>query len=230
MTETLIILATWAVFSITHIGMSADSVRPRLVAAIGALPFQGVYTMISFATMVPIFWVYMSGGRHMGPLLYDPPNFLKLAAVVIMGLAMLLLVGGLATPAPSSMINRGEPRALGVLRVTRHPVSAAFFLIGLAHLLVAGYATDVAFFGCFCVFSFVATRHQDARKVAGVRGYTSFRDATSFLPFAAILAGKQPLGAAMREWPWPAFAASAAAFVTLYMFHGYLFGVGLVGL
>ena len=227
MTETLLILLFWAVFTFTHIVLCTDMVKPRLVALMGALPFQGFYTLISFATMVPIFLVYFNGGRHVGPELYSPPTALRLVAMAIMGLAMLLLAGGVATPAPSAFIGPKAPFARGVTRVTRHPISAAFFLIGLAHILVNGSASDLAFFGGFCVFSVLATRHQDARKVRSLEGYASFKEATSFLPFAAILVRKQPLSAAMREWPWPAFALGAAAFVTLYMFHGTLFGVAL---
>ena len=227
MTDTLLIIAAWAAFTFTHILLCADAVRPRLGGRLGALPFQGIYSAISFATFVPIFVLYLGDGRHVGPEFYMPPSILRVGTILLMGLASLLLGAGVVSPAPSSFPGRGKPEAHGVWRITRHPVSAAFFLIGLAHLLVNGHASDLAFFGGFCVFTAAATRHQDLRKTKSVEGYALFRWQTSFLPFVAILRRKQSLGLALREWPARAAVVGAVIFVALYVLHGALFGIAL---
>lgn len=227
MNETLCIIGWWAAFTATHILLCSDLIKPRLVAKIGVLPFQGIYSAISFATFIPLFMVYLGDGRHAGPELYTSPDALRPVAIILVGLAMLLLGSGVASPAPSSMLPVREARVHGVLRVTRHPVSAAFFLLGLAHMLVMGFASDIAFFGGFMLFAWLATWHQDARKTAQVEGYAELRRTTSFIPFAAIILRRQPLGAALREWRWQGFVIGAIAFVALYLLHHWLFGVAL---
>ncbi len=226
MTETLTILCWWAAFTASHILLSSDLIRPRLAGLLGERPFQGVYSLISFATMVPIFWVFLSN-RHAGPELYSPPVPLRIMGVLLIGLALLLLGNGIVSPAPSSMMSSEMPQARGITRITRHPIAAALFLFGLGHLLEMGWAGDLAFFGGFCVFALLGTWHLDARKSAHREGYASFRNATSFFPFLAILRGKQPLGAALRELPWQGVTLGAGLFVGFYLGHGWLLGVPL---
>jgi len=227
MTDTILVIAAWAAFTLSHIVLCDDAVRPKLVERLGELPYQGVYSLVSFATFAPIFVIYLGSGRHAGPELYMPPSYLRVGTILLMGLAALLLGAGVVSPAPSSFLGRKKPEAHGVFRITRHPVSAAFFLIGLGHLLVNGHTSDLAFFGGFCVFSLAATAHQDKRKSKSVEGYALFRWQTSFLPFGAVLNRRQSLGLAMREWPAKSAVVGAVIFVALYAMHGALFGIAL---
>ena len=91
MHETLSIVGWWAAFTATHILLCSDKIKPRLVAKIGVLPFQGLYSAISFATFIPLFSVYLGGGRHAGPELYAPPEALRPVAIILVGLGLLLL-------------------------------------------------------------------------------------------------------------------------------------------
>ncbi len=68
MTETWILIALWLAFGATHIGLSSVRFRPRLHAALGERSFLGVYSLIAFATFVPVVWYYFAH-KHAGPLL-----------------------------------------------------------------------------------------------------------------------------------------------------------------
>ena len=51
-------------------------------------------------------------------------------------------------------------------KITRHPLFVAMAVWGGAHLLMNGYAPDVAFFGGFVVYGLAGAAHQDYRKRA----------------------------------------------------------------
>ena len=228
MTETVVIIVWWVAFCGSHILLSADAVRPRLARALGEKPFMALYSLVSLATFVPLLWTYL-GARHLGPQLWYQPPGSKLAATAIMALAFALLGLALLSPAPSSLIHhRSRPaRAAGVTRVTRHPLSAAFFLMGLAHCLVMGFASDLAFFGGLCLFAVLTTWHQDARKMDQIADYDRFQAETSFLPFLAMALGRQPVIAALGELRWAGVILGAVVFVGLFLGHGWMFGVAL---
>ena len=94
----------------------------------------------------------------------------------------------------------------------------SFGLWAIAHLLVNGWANDVAFFGGFLVFSLLGTAHQDARKRALDDGsLREFFAESSQVPFAAILAGRTRL--VLGEISWIGAALGLAAAVGLFFLH-----------
>jgi len=68
MSPALALVLWWLAFGGTHMVMSAIPVRSRLVAAIGERAFLGVYSLVSFATFIPLVACYL-GNRHQGPQL-----------------------------------------------------------------------------------------------------------------------------------------------------------------
>ena len=71
MTESAVVLALWLAFAATHMLPSSARLRPRLVAALGERNFQGLYSLVAIAVVVPLFGYYFSH-RHMGPHLFGP--------------------------------------------------------------------------------------------------------------------------------------------------------------
>jgi len=142
--------------------------------------------------------------------------------LALMAFAFVLLVTGLAARPPSSMMASGAPQAYGVTRITRHPTFAAIFLFGVAHCLVNGYLGDLVFFGGFSVFAWIGAVHQDSRKIVDVPGYAEFKQETSFLPFAAMLKGKQRLD--LRELRWSIVLVAIIIFYIVRAHHPQLFG------
>ena len=133
----------------------------------------------------------------------------------------------LVTPSPlttlAEMTGSFNDRARGIQRVTRHPQNFGFAIFGFAHVLANSSAGDCLFFGGFVVYGVLSALHQDKRTLATRReGIKQFQSDTSFVPFAAILTGKQRL--ALAEYSVPALAVSVIIFIILRLFHGRVFG------
>jgi uncharacterized membrane protein len=98
-------------------------------------------------------------------------------------------------------------------------------LIGGAHALLAPHLTGAVFAGGFAGLGLVGAWHQD-RKLLRLRGerYAAYVAATSTIPFAAILAGRQRL--VLRELPLGALAAGVVVAALLRARHDSLFANG----
>lgn len=215
------IAALWLLFGASHTLLSSVALRPRLVAALGEGPFLGVYSLVAFATFVPLVWLYFAN-KHAGPHLWYVGGAVGVRPLVYlgMGVALAMLVAGVARPSPASL-SPGKPEPAGVLRVTRHPVFMAIGLFGLLHLLAASVnAAELAFFAGFPIFAVIGSWHQDVRKLrTGTEAFRHFHAATPFLPFSA------PSGvpSALREDAIP-IVVGVGATVALRWFHPQLFG------
>ena len=209
-------------FVVTHLGLSHGSVRQGLVDKLGQWPFRGLYSFVSFGTLLPAAVLWWQN-RHLGPVLWELPYWperILAAALVLFGL--LLFMQSLATTSPASMVP-AKIEARGVLRITRHPMNMFLAMWGLAHLLANGTFGDVAFFGAFVLVGLVGPYHMDARLKRGKgEKFVDFCRQTSVLPFAAILRGRNRL--AIDELSFPLAAIAVALFVVLIFFHGRFFG------
>jgi uncharacterized membrane protein len=221
----------WVAFAATHMGMSSLQLRPKLVGALGEAGFAGVYSIIALAIFVPLVSIYF-GHKHEGARLYPlmratPWLWLQYC---VMGVAMTLLVAGVTRKSPAAMGKPGvapDPATMqpgGVQRITRHAVFMAVALLGLAHLMVNPFLTDVVFFGGMVIFAFVGSVHQDHRKrVTLGEPFVLFAEQTPVLPFGG---GLSAAWRGLRETPvWvPVIGVGAAVLLRLY--HGVLFGGG----
>ena len=130
------ILFWWLAFGATHTIPSSVTLRPRLVARLGERGFQALYTLVSFATFVPLVRSYFSD-KHSGPVLWNLSGMpgVRVLAIVLSGLAVVLLVLAFAQPSPTGLLPGVPRRARGITRVTRHALFMALALWGLgAHL------------------------------------------------------------------------------------------------
>lgn len=224
MSPELALVFWWLVFAATHMGMSAISMRGRLVEALGAGGFLGVYTLVSFATFVPLVWTYMAN-RHGGPVVLPLAHLpgVHAIAMAVAWASFACAIAGVFQPSALSFGARGVTRARGLGRVTRHPLFMSLGVWAAAHVLVNGFLTDVIFFGGFALFSVVGCAHQDARKrAAGSAELEPYFAETSLLPFGAILARRNRL--VLAELPWVGLLVGAALATALYLAHPYMFG------
>jgi uncharacterized membrane protein len=226
-----LLIAFWAVaFVATHLVIASAAVRPRMVAALGEQAYRGVYSLVGFATLIPLI-IEFARHKHSGPLLWYLRDVAPIRWLVwlLMLVALILFVASLVNPNPAAL---GAPGAAGaprgVLKLTRHPNFVAFILFGLAHMLMNGWAGDVIFFGMFPVIGILGGLHQDRRKLREIgERYREFMAQTSFMPGAAILDGRQRWE--RSDTPWLALAAGAALTLVLVVLHPLIFGGHPIG-
>jgi uncharacterized membrane protein len=222
MAPALAVAGLWLLFGASHMALSSPNLRGRLVAALGERGFLGVYSLVAFATFVPLVWVYF-GHRHQGALLWAFPIGTAGLWAIYAGqaIAWTITVASFASPSPatvglSEQLRPREPR--GIHRITRHPLFMGIGLSGLLHLLVNGFATDVAFWAGFPLFAVLGCAHQDARKRATQPGYAEWIGKTPFLPFT----GNGTLRG-LRELSPAVVALGIAVTIGLRLLHGPLF-------
>jgi len=218
----LFIAAFWLLFGATHMALSSLRWRPRLVAALGERAYQGVFSLVAFATFVPLVWLYMQN-RHRGPLLWAVSlgDVGLWVVYVLQAFAWMLVVGGLALPSAASLGQSlaGEIPVRGLHRVTRHALFMGTGLFGALHLPVNGFASDVAFWAGFPIFAMIGCWHQDRRKLAtGGESFRTWFAETSFFPLASARSWR-----GLRHIPWWLPVAGTAMATGLRRLHGPLF-------
>ena len=209
----------WLAFAGTHLALASRRVEPRLVARLGRGGYTGLYSLVAFATFVPLCWVYFTN-RHAGPWLWAVPatGALRVALYAGLLLAFVLVLASLLRPSPAAAVMPGDVRPGGVYLLTRHPLMTGFALIGLLHLVPNGAASDVAFFGGLALFPMIGAWHQDARKLASDDpALRAFIAATPFWLFT----GRETLRG-LRELPKAAILAGLAAGLGARWLHGSL--------
>ena len=224
MSPSIGIAALWLLFAATHVGLSSRSVRPRLVAVLGERGFLGAYSVVALALFVPLCWLYFSH-RHAGALLWTPlVTSRAVLGAVYAGqvVAWTMIVAGNVSPTPAALgvpAARKPKEARGIHRITRHPTFMGVGLFGVLHLLVMGFASDVAFWAGLPLFALVGCAHQDARKLATLGpDYRSWHAGTAFLPFTGRNAVR-----GLREIPTFVYVVGLATTVLLRWLHGPVF-------
>ena len=212
---TTAVVILWLLFAASHMLPSSRTIRSRLVARLGEKRFLGAYSLVSFVFFAPLVYYYMTH-RHAGPLLWTPPasGAVELLLLLANLAGFVLLVAGVMTPSPASVTGAPRDEPAGVQRITRHPVFMGIGLWALAHVVVNGYASDVAFFGGFVVFALAGSWHQDRRKLAGGDArFERFHAATPFVPFT----GRGTLRGLMELPPLAVIIGIAAALAARYL-------------
>ena len=215
-------------FAGTHVGLATRRVRAALVALLGEWGFLGVFSLVAsvaFAAMVHFYATHrLEGGAGPGLGAAGLPRIVLLAAVV----AGLVLALGALAPYPGSAYALGndavrEPR--GLERITRHPFLVGVALTAGAHALLAPHLIGTVFSAGLLALALGGAWHQD-RKLLARRGhpFAAFLAATSLVPFAAIVSGRQRL--VLRELPWGSLAATLPAIVFLRWAHASIFAHG----
>jgi uncharacterized membrane protein len=215
----------WAVLFVgTHLVFSYEPVRQRIVGRLGLQPFRAVYSLIAFATFLPMAVVF-ARNKHAGPMLWylrltDPVRWLTW---FMMAAALILLTASVISPGPATIGARPIDHPVGVLKITRHPAFVAFSLFGFGHMLMNGWAGDLIFFGTFPLLSILGGRHQDRRKLRELgESYRQLVAATSFVPGAALLRGRTRWSG--RDLPWAAIGIGLAVTILIVVFHPMIFG------
>jgi uncharacterized membrane protein len=214
-------LAT-VVFLAAHF-IASTPIRSGLIRLLGENWYLGLYSAISLATLAWMIWAFVKA-PYESVWLGDE---FKAWAVFLMPVSLVLIACGVLTRNPSAVRQEsalaamGAPR--GILRVTRHPIMWGIALWAWVHLVARGDLASIVFFGGFLVLALAGTVLIDVRKnrTIGV-DWQRFTAATSNLPFAAILQGRNQFR--FDEIGWWRVAAGIAVYFVLIFLHPYVFG------
>jgi uncharacterized membrane protein len=170
----------------THFLMS-HTLRARLVAALGARGFLGMYSLVSLAAFGWMIWAFIYSPT--GELQWAPTDGVWIAASLLTLLAAVFysgsMIGNPALPNPDSNAGTALSAKIpaGMFLVTRHPMMWSFALWGVAHILVAPRMDSFIFVGSIIFLALVGAKVQDAKKSAQLgEGWQSWQSRTSFWP------------------------------------------------
>jgi len=218
----------FGLFAATHIGLGSPRVRGALVARLGRWGFTGLFVLVAWLTFgIAISSYAAHAGEGPAGLALGATASARVALIAVIAIGMMLLMGAFAGYARSPFATGGEkvrePR--GLERVTRHPFFIGVALLGAAHALLAPRLVGAVAMGSLALFAGVGAGFQD-RKLLALRGqgYRDYLAATSTLPFAAILAGRQRL--VWGELPYATLLLGLALAWGLRAVHAHLFDHG----
>jgi len=184
-------------FAATHVGLASLPVRRRLVARCGRRGFTWLFAAVASVCWALAVSTY-AGVQHDGaPGLalgrFEAARWLLVGANV---LGVVLMTSAFAgyDRSPYALAGEDVREPYGLGRVTRHPFFVGVVLLGGAHALLATRLVGAVVMGGLALVAGVGAWHQD-RKLLALRGapYAEYLAATSAVPFAAILAGRQRL-------------------------------------
>ncbi len=213
----------------THFGIASTSLRGELIARVGEGAYRGIYSLLAIVAFV---WLAMAWRAAPVIPLWDAGPGLRHLAVALMPLAFLLLVCAITAPNPTVVGQRPDPDAAapaaGIIRVTRHPFMWGVTIWALLHLVANGDEASLVFFGSIAVLALAGAFLIDARRTReNAPGWGVFLQATSNLPFAAVLERRQKLR--LGEIGLWRVALALAAYVIFFWLHPWLFGVSPLG-
>ncbi|RWW92556.1 NnrU family protein [Endozoicomonadaceae bacterium GTF-13] len=139
-------------FIAIHLLPTAVSLRAGLVERLGALPYRGLFALISALALVMI--VMGKGQAPMVPL-WTPPSWGRAFTAPLVLLGFILLV---AAYLPSNL-----------RRLTPHPMLGGVILWALGHLLANGDQASAILFGGFAAYSVVAIASANRRGATRAR-------------------------------------------------------------
>lgn len=211
-----------------HFGVSGTRLRDRLVGVLGERAFRGLFAL---ASLVGLIWMARAYSHAPHVPLWGQLLALKPFALLLVFIAFAFIVIGISTPSPTtagmeSQLTR-EVQVRGMTRITRHPFLWGTALWALVHFAINGDAASAVLFGSLLLLALAGTASIDAkrRRNYGER-WEQFARETSNVPFAAIAAGRNRLGPALREIGIVRPLIAIIIFAAVFALHG-LFGAPL---
>lgn len=228
MEPSLGIALLWLLFGGLHVGLATRRVRAALVARLGEWGFISLFSLLAAVTYTALVHYYALHRLAGGPgLALGATPWLRGALLALVVAGVTLALGSLFTyPAsPYALGNEQTRTPRGLERITRHPFFAGVALTAAAHTLLATRLVGTVWLAGLGLLAVLGAWHQD-RKLLALRGepYAAFLAQTSFLPFAAIVAGRQRL--VPGELPWLGLAVAAALALGLRAVHDGIFAHG----
>ncbi len=220
--------AALIVFTLAH-GLPSTPLRGWLIGRLGRSLFMWLFSAVSLALFA---WVWLAYRAAPVETVFwvTGPELRKFSALIM--LASIWLIAAAAMGKPRILLtgeqHLAQPDAVkGVLRVTRHPLLWAIGIWAVIHMVNNADAPSLLFFGYIALLSFAGTWLIDRRRkrLLGAR-WTALREATSNLPFAAIVTARNRF--VWRETGWGPLAAGLVFWVLMILIHEALFNVSIL--
>lgn len=209
-----------------HLGIAGTRLRDAIVARIGEVPFRGLFSLLSIAAIV--FLVHAWRTAETEPLWTALP-WLRMTLAIVMLPVFMLFVASVTLPNPTMVGPPGiESRpALGIQRITRHPMLWSFALWAIVHMLGNGDTAALLFFGAFLITALAGMPSIDAKlQRRNPASWARLARATSAMPFLAIAQGRNELR--LREIGWVPPLLGTIAWGVVLALHPWLFGVPVI--
>lgn len=183
------LVSALSLFVALHSVPAIPGVKARIVYVIGRPIYLAVYSVVSTAALVWLFYEALNADYFE---LWSSALWEVHITFLSAPIALFLVVAGLLSPNPfSATLRRDGDTAGAIVGVTRHPVLWGFFLWSAGHLFPNGDLRSVVLFGGFAVFSiggiYMAERRARA-KLGGTWGRVA--KGTSVIPLLAFLAAR----------------------------------------
>lgn len=219
-----LVLAT-ATFIGIHFLIAGTPIRAALVGMIGEKAFQALFFL---AALLALVWMFTAYGQAPRTTLWEVPAGLNGLFMLLNLIACLFVAAGLTVKNPSTLwmdkMLHGEQVVTGFLRITRHPMNMGLALWALAHVLQTGEAASLVLFGGIFTLAALGPMGIDAKRhQAYGEQWEKFVAQTSYLPFGAILSGRNKL--VIGELGWWRLGLGVLLFVALVYVHGQMTGV-----
>jgi uncharacterized membrane protein len=211
-----------------HFVVSGTRLRHALTGALGEQAYLGLYSLASLGGIV---WLAMSYNAALAegsiPLWDFGPGVAHMGLIVV-AIAFVFGLPGVMMPSPTGVGQGGladRPDLVrGPLRITRHPFLWSVALWAAFHLAANGDQASAIFFGTWLALSVGGTFSIDAKRARALGPqWAAYSRATSNIPFAAILAGRQKL--VLSELATWRQGVALILFAVAALGHAWAFGV-----
>lgn len=180
----------------THFAMS-HPLRAPMVSKLGQGGFMGVYSLVSLACMLWMYFAFTAATPSAPPLWPGFGDASWVIASVLTLAAMVLYAGSMsgnpALPAPGAE-KAAAAQPSGVFLITRHPMMWGFALWAIAHIIAAPTARTLIVASAVLFLALVGAHMQDRKKRAlmgdawaGWERKTSYWPRWHKLPSAGII-------------------------------------------
>jgi uncharacterized membrane protein len=223
------LVAAAVFFLAIHFGVSGTRLRDRLVGVLGERAFRGLFAL---ASLVGLIWMARAYSHAPHVSLWGQLIVLEPIALALVFIAFAFIVIGVSTSSPTkvgmeSQLTR-EVQVRGMTRITRHPFLWGTALWALVHFVINGDAASSVLFGSLLLLALGGTASIDAKRRRNyAERWEQFARETSNVPFAAIAAGRNQLGPALREIGIVRPLIAIVVYVIVFALHGQLFGASL---
>jgi uncharacterized membrane protein len=175
--------------------------RLKLIGAVGELRFTLLYSVVALATLV---WTIFAYGAIQDevPLWLAPDWWWPIASAIMLVASILLIGSFVRNPAfPHPGAARKKRPATGVFAITRHPMNWSFALWAAVHLTLWGELRNIVVDVGILVLAIAGSVGQDRKKRASMGpAWVQWEAKTSFVPFAALVAGRARWRDVARIW------------------------------